>query len=81
MSQNDNWSDKEIIASFFKMVYTVALWVSWLVFTIYWGIAKDWAFFDNPHIHAWQHIVFFIWLVCTLPLWIWITLVKIWKLW
>jgi hypothetical protein len=81
MSSNDNWSDKEIIASFFKMVYTVALWVAWLVFTIFWGIAKDWAFFYNANIHGWQHIVFFTWFAVTLPLLIWITVVKIWKIW
>jgi hypothetical protein len=81
MGQNDNWTDREIIASFFKMVYTVVLWVAWLIFSIFLGIVKDWAFFDDPHIGLWQHIVFYLWLVCTLPLLVWVTVVRIWKIW
>jgi hypothetical protein len=79
MSQDD-WSDKDVTAAFLKMVLTLALWVFWMIFNIFWGIVKDLAFFDNALIPLWEHIVFFIWLVGTLPVMIWLTVVKIWKL-
>lgn len=80
MSHNDQWSDKEIREAFAKMVMTLGLWVFWLMISIFWGIAKDWAFFDSQYVHTWQHIVFFAWLVCTLPVVIWVTRTKIWKI-
>jgi hypothetical protein len=80
MSRNDDWNDKDIVSAFFKMVYTLGLWIFWLMFTIYWGIARDWAFFDHSGVPIWQHIVFFVWLTGTLPLIIWVTRTKIWKL-
>jgi len=78
MSHNDQWSDEDIRAAFFKMMATLGLWVSWLMITLLWGIGKDWAFFDSG-ISTWQHIIFYLWLVGTLPVVIWITVTKIWK--
>lgn len=77
---NDNWSDKDIAAAFFKMAITLGMWISWLIFTLFWGIGRDWAFFDNAHIVTWQHGLFYAWVICTLPVLIWITKAKIWKI-
>jgi hypothetical protein len=78
MSHNDQWSDREIRAAFFKMAATLGLWVTWLMITILVGAGKDWAFFDKG-IQPWQHIAFYAWFVLTLPVVIWLTVRKIWK--
>lgn len=80
MSDSNNWSDKEIISAFFKMLRTVVIWVIWLVFTLFWAVSKDLAFFDDPHIPLWAHILFFAWVIITLPLIVWITGRKIWHI-
>lgn len=80
MRNPENWSDNEVISDFFKMVRTVIMWVFWLFFTLYWAVFQDLAFFDKPHVPMWEHILFFAWVVITLPLLIWITLKKIWHI-
>ncbi len=80
MEDRDNWSDKEVIAAFTRMLRTVIMWVPWFGITLYFAVAKDWAFFDRPDIPTWAHILFFAWLVVTLPLLAWLTLKKIWKM-
>lgn len=78
MSHNDQWSDQEIRAAFFKMAATLGLWVTWLMITLLWGIGKDWAFFDRG-IALWQHLVFYGWVIVTFPVVVWITITRIWK--
>ncbi|MGH2642560.1 MAG: hypothetical protein ACRDE2_01305 [Chitinophagaceae bacterium] len=80
MGRNDQWSEKELKDAFFKMVYTLGLWIIFMMITIFIGVGKDWAFFDSSRIHAWQHILFFTWLVIVVPILIWVTVVKIWKI-
>lgn len=80
MGHNDQWSEKELKAAFFKMVYTLGLWILFMMITIFLGVGKDWAFFDSARIHAWQHIVFFAWLIIVIPVILWVTIKKIWKL-
>jgi hypothetical protein len=79
MARNDNWTDKDIAAAFVRMASTLGVWISWLIFTLFWGIGKGWAFFDNETVQTWQHSLFYIWIVCTLPLLIWVTKAKIWR--
>jgi hypothetical protein len=80
MGRNDQWSEKELKEAFFKMVYTLGLWISFMMVTIFLGVGKDWGFFDSTHVHAWQHILFFAWLVIVIPILLWVTIIKIWKL-
>ncbi len=77
---DDNWTDREVIVAFTRMLRTVILWVPWLIITLYFAVAKDLIFFDRPDIPAWMHVLFFAWLIITLPLVVWITLKKIWKM-
>lgn len=79
MKDPNNWTDKEIISAFFKMVRTVILWVSWLIITLFCAVSKDLAFFDNPGIPLWAHVLFYAWVIITLPLIIWVTGKKIWN--
>jgi hypothetical protein len=80
MGRNDHWSEKELREAFFKMVYTLGMWIFFMMVTIFLGVGKDWAFFDSSRVHAWQHILFFAWLIITIPLISWVTIVKIWKI-
>ena len=77
MEHEDNWTDKDIAEAFFRMLRTIVIWVGWMI-TIFWGIRKDLAFFDNPRVPGWEHVLFFVWLAATLPLLVWLTLRKIW---
>lgn len=80
MNTPDQWTDKEVKEAFLKMVVSIALWVVWFLFTVFWGLIKDFAFFDDPHIAWWQHALFYLWFASTLPVVVWITLVKIWRI-
>ena len=80
MENSDNWTDKEVIIAFTRMLRTVILWVPWLGVTLYAAVAKDLAFFDRPDIPLWLHVLFFVWLVISLPALVWVTLKKIWKM-
>lgn len=80
MGRNDHWSEKDLRAAFFKMVYTLGLWIFFMMVTIFLGIIKDWAFFDSSHVHGWQHVVFFIWLIGALIVLLWVTIVRIWHI-
>jgi len=80
MGKSDNWTDKEVVIAFTRMLRTVVMWVPFLMITLYFAVVKDLVFFDDPDIPTWMHILFFAWIIIMLPLLAWITFKKIWKM-
>lgn len=80
MNEPNDWTDKDVKAAFIRMLTTIAMWVTWFLFTIYWGIIRNMFFFDDPHIVWWQHALIFGWVAVSTPVLIWFTIFKIWKM-
>ncbi len=79
MKDSRNWTDKEVIKAFVRMLKTIVMWVVWLIISLYFGVEQGFAFFDDPQIKTWIHILFFAWVIIMIPLLIWVTFKKIWK--
>lgn len=79
MSAPGSQTDKELLIMFSRIARSVLLWLFWLLLNAYWGIAKDYAFFDNPSIHGTGHLLFYAWFLGSMVLMIWITVRLIWK--